>query len=245
MKILILKYVSECQLLMGQKGSSWVNKENQRRMEKLLRFNFFQYLSDRSDQHGICPQLGWILSDIWLPNKKKKNVPIHWAHSEQLHKITRNWQSFSQHYLKQKKFRKGCVFSRAFMCLRYPEHLSSLIWLSCIIRFCNYLNSISNMNLQNRKSLLQSCLLCCLICGVCSQHITLRSAEKSMKHFHLSGSMESWSSYKTYILYLGSIFSKLLDYRLYWKTFTFHTSFWCWSHGQPKPQWQWGLDLIL
>lgn len=72
MKILILKYVSECHLLMGQKCSSWVNKENRRRMEKLLRFNFFQYLSDRSDQHGICPQLGWILSDKWLQNKKKK-----------------------------------------------------------------------------------------------------------------------------------------------------------------------------
>lgn len=66
------------------------------------------------------------------------------------------------------------------------------------------------MNLQNRKSLKQLCLLCCPIYEVCPQHISLRSAEKPVKHSHLSGSMESWS-YKTHILYLWSILSELLE----------------------------------
>lgn len=35
--------------------------------------------------------------------------------------------------------------------------------------------------------------------------------EKPMKNFHLSGSMETWSSYKAYILYLWSILSELLE----------------------------------
>lgn len=43
-----LKYVAECQLLMGIKGLAWVNKEKQR-VENQVRFNFFQYFSDRSD----------------------------------------------------------------------------------------------------------------------------------------------------------------------------------------------------
>lgn len=56
---------------------------------------------------------------------------------------------------------------------------------------------------------MQLSLLCCPICEVCSQHISQRSADKPMKHFHLSGSMESWPSYKACILYLWSILSEL------------------------------------
>lgn len=67
------------------------------------------------------------------------------------------------------------------------------------------------MNFQNRRSLMQLCLLCCSICEVCSQHISLRSDEKPMKHFHLSGTIESWSSHKTYILDLWSTLSELLE----------------------------------
>lgn len=40
-----LKYVAECQLLMGIKGLAWVNKEKQR-VENQVRFNFFHYFSE-------------------------------------------------------------------------------------------------------------------------------------------------------------------------------------------------------
>lgn len=60
MKILIKKYVAEWQLLMGVKGSSWINKENQRKVEKLVCFNFLEYFSDRLDQHRTSSQLNFI-----------------------------------------------------------------------------------------------------------------------------------------------------------------------------------------